>query len=206
MQTTKQMLRGRVAHTHDTGQHTRAFKRAWGNPENVLNVGCGSDQRPGWTNMDLYAPGADVKHDITQFPWPFMDEAFDGVYLSHIIEHLRPVTNGQDTLGLVLQECQRVLKPGGRIYIATPYAGSDTDLGNITHYRRFGPHSFHFLSDDSKSTLVQQFGLKLRVLHSGVARAIKIGSFNTIYHGRKYLGRPLNIGRKEGLFWVLVKP
>ncbi|MDP7163450.1 MAG: methyltransferase domain-containing protein [Phycisphaerae bacterium] len=48
-------------------------------------------------------------------PLPFADETFDYVFSEHMIEHL-----DYDAGRAFLRECFRVLKPGGRIRIATP--------------------------------------------------------------------------------------
>lgn len=45
---------------------------------------------------------------------PFADKSIDNVFLSHVIEHL-------DNPSTVVQEISRVLKSGGKLFIATPY-------------------------------------------------------------------------------------
>lgn len=47
----------------------------------------------------------------------FADELFDAVYASHVVEHVH------DPLGL-LQECLRILKPGGTVVMTTPNLAS----------------------------------------------------------------------------------
>ena len=79
-----------------------------------LHLGCGQNILPGWLNTDLDpAPGA-VFLDITK-PVPFDDAVFDHILCEHLIEHVR------FHQGLrMLSECFRILKPGGKIRIATP--------------------------------------------------------------------------------------
>ena len=48
-------------------------------------------------------------------PLPFADASFDGVYHSHLLEHLP-----RDRALPFLQECRRVLKPGGVLRLAIP--------------------------------------------------------------------------------------
>jgi predicted SAM-dependent methyltransferase len=48
-------------------------------------------------------------------PLPFADSSFDFVFSEHLIEHI-PFPAGC----ALLRECHRVLRPGGRIRIATP--------------------------------------------------------------------------------------
>lgn len=72
-----------------------------------LNVGCGGDIKPGYTNVDFRAlPGVDVVHDLTVFPWPFPDESAEEILLLDVLEHfpyrLTP---------LILMECFRILIP-----------------------------------------------------------------------------------------------
>jgi predicted SAM-dependent methyltransferase len=80
-----------------------------------LHIG-GWETREGWEILDaLPRPGADhvgTCKDLSRFP----DATFQDVYASHVIEHL-------DYLGDIpqaLKEWQRVLAPGGQLYISAP--------------------------------------------------------------------------------------
>jgi SAM-dependent methyltransferase len=82
-----------------------------------LNIGAGPDFRlEGWLNTDRnphHSRGV-AYLDATE-PFPFKDSTFDYVTSEHLIEHL----TYEEGLGM-LGECFRVLKPGGRLRIATP--------------------------------------------------------------------------------------
>lgn len=108
-----------------------------------LQLGSGTHELPGWFNTDLISRSADVHFlDSTQ-QFPFADSIFDYVYSEHHIEHLS-FNEGLFTL----RECFRVLRPGGRIRIATP--SLETLLGLYTptpdeqqrHYLRFIKDAF----------------------------------------------------------------
>ena len=80
-----------------------------------LHLGCGANLHLGWLNTDLQVswPGTVFLDATKTFPLP--DGSMDHVFSEHMIEH---VGHGQ---GLrLLHEAFRVLKPGGRIRIATP--------------------------------------------------------------------------------------
>jgi len=81
----------------------------------MLNVGCGRRFHSAWTNIDLesYAPEV-AQHDITK-GLPFAKDHFDVVYHSHVLEHLHP-RDGEK----LLDECFRVLRPGGVLRIVGP--------------------------------------------------------------------------------------
>lgn len=67
---------------------------------------CGAKQK-----VDIVAPGDDL---------PFLDEAWDYVLSSHVIEHFfDPIK--------ALSEWQRVLKPGGLIFIICPHVARVKD-------------------------------------------------------------------------------
>jgi predicted SAM-dependent methyltransferase len=82
-----------------------------------LHLGTGPDfLLDGWLASDLnphYDRGI-VYLDATQ-PFPFEDRAFEYVFSEHQIEHL---TYPEGLF--MLRECLRVLKPGGKLRLATP--------------------------------------------------------------------------------------
>lgn len=57
-----------------------------------------------------------VEADLEVTPYPLRDSAFDGVVFTEVFEHLRdyPVRS--------LEECSRILKPGGYLFFTTPNA------------------------------------------------------------------------------------
>lgn len=58
----------------------------------------------------------DITWDLEQVPYPLDSESFDAVVMTEVFEHLRdyPVRS--------LEECRRVLKPGGYLLLTTPNA------------------------------------------------------------------------------------
>jgi predicted SAM-dependent methyltransferase len=81
----------------------------------TLNLGCGRHPLPGWLNSD-YHPESDreLYLDVRR-PFPFEPSTFEYVYCEHMIEHLTPAQ-----AAFMLRECVRVLRPGGRLRLATP--------------------------------------------------------------------------------------
>jgi len=81
-----------------------------------LNVGCGTNPKPGWVNIDL-GRGADVAVDV-RGGLPFDDHSCDLIYSEHFLEHL---IYPQESVPF-LRECRRILKADGRIEIGVPDA------------------------------------------------------------------------------------
>jgi len=81
----------------------------------LLNLGCGKRYRPGWTNVDFSSDSKDVLACNLSEGILFTDETFDLVYHSHLIEHFQ-----KSNAPLFMEECYRVLKPGGIVRVATP--------------------------------------------------------------------------------------
>ena len=79
-----------------------------------LHIGCGHNKPAGWLNTDI-TDHADVcfLDATTRFPMP--DNAFDYAFSEHMIEHV-----SYEAGHTMLKECLRVLKPGGKVRIATP--------------------------------------------------------------------------------------
>lgn len=88
----------------------------------ILDVGCGdmylSTQLPqfDWTGIDVnstFNKGKAYTCDIESPPYPFLDDTFDAVLCSEVLEHVfDPV--------VVTKEIRRVLKPGGLYVLSTP--------------------------------------------------------------------------------------
>jgi len=80
-----------------------------------LQIGAGPNALAGWLNAD-FTPRrpSDIFMDATR-PFPLPADSFDFIFSEHMIEHV-PFALGRR----MIAECYRVLKPGGRIRIATP--------------------------------------------------------------------------------------
>ena len=108
-----------------------------------LHLGCGTDIRAGWINVDRRGmPGVDAVADFdacAREPLPFTDDSIDEFLGSHILEHLR------DPLGF-MQELHRIAKPGATAVFRVPYGSSDDADEDPTHVRRFFLHSFYYFS------------------------------------------------------------
>ncbi|CAN5556229.1 hypothetical protein BH09PLA1_BH09PLA1_19000 [soil metagenome] len=72
-----------------------------------LNLGCGTNILSGWENHD-----ADV--DLRQ-PLPWADVSADYILLEHVLEHFNSAAGYS-----ILEECWRVLKPGGVLRVCVP--------------------------------------------------------------------------------------
>lgn len=80
-----------------------------------LHIGCGKHYLNGWLNADLVPAARHVLWLDAKRPFPFSTGIFQFVYSEHLIEHL----SYEEGL-VMLSECFRVLKQGGKIRIATP--------------------------------------------------------------------------------------
>lgn len=104
-----------------------------------LNLGCGNDYDPNYTNIDLYAENVDIRHDIKKLP--YADNSIDEIKASHVIEHF-DFFEGQE----ILKEWYRVLKPNSKIYIETPdFFTSCQEFINATEEERINLYG-HFFS------------------------------------------------------------
>jgi hypothetical protein len=105
---------------------TRYFKAVQGKRGLKLHLGCGTDIRDGWVNVDLslnrlhakplpaYNDTLLINHDL-RLGLPLEDESCKFIYSSHFLEHL------QYQQGLrLLRDCYRALQSGGVFRVALP--------------------------------------------------------------------------------------
>ncbi|MEQ8880789.1 MAG: methyltransferase domain-containing protein, partial [Cyclobacteriaceae bacterium] len=106
-----------------------------------LNVGCGKRFHKDWLNIDVLPADPGVIHcDVTK-GLPLEDNDLDVVYHSHVLEHIPKAK-----VKAFLNECYRVLKPGGIIRIAVP------DLeGIVRNYLKYLDQNLDQSSDESRA-------------------------------------------------------
>jgi len=81
-----------------------------------LNIGCGGDPLPDWINQDWQpGPGVDLVCDARRLGIYVEEGSLDAILISHVLEHfLRSETEQLTAL------FYRMLKPGGKLWIAVP--------------------------------------------------------------------------------------
>ncbi len=84
-------------------------------PVRKLQLGTGTNVLDGWFNTDICPSSSEVFFLDSTRSFSFDDATFDYIFSEHHIEHIT-YSEGLFTL----RECYRVLKPGGKIRIATP--------------------------------------------------------------------------------------
>ena len=96
----------------------------------ILNLGCGDRVIAGAVNHDRFKhrPEVDVVHDLDSRPWPWPDNSFTEIQLISVAEHLRL------TLIETLDECWRLLKPGGNLILKIPIYTAPTVRDDPTHF------------------------------------------------------------------------
>jgi SAM-dependent methyltransferase len=108
-----------------------------------LNLGCGTDIREGWVNLDLaQLPGVDVVHDLRELPLPFEDQQFTEVLARDVLEHV-------DYLP-VLRELHRVLRPAGCLHVSSPHFTSPAVWIDPTHRTAFSIDTFRFFVREAR--------------------------------------------------------
>lgn len=144
---------------------------------NILDFGCGKGEIIGAMrklNSDAKYSGADVsqaaiEYAVKKYPGvdfakiedggklPFPDNHFDFIFSSEVIEHIYDTENA-------FREMSRVLKPGGRMLLTTPYHGFIKNLSLVLfgfdrHFDPTGPH-VRFFSKRSLTRCLNSVGLK----------------------------------------------
>ena len=121
-----------------------------------LDLGAGKNPQPGFTSVDLYAPGVDIKCDLFCPPFRravvdqtrvrrnefgieepvillkdgilWKDNTVDEIHASHFIEHIP-----QQIRWPFFVECWRIMKPDATMRIFVPNWKSERAYGDQTH-------------------------------------------------------------------------
>lgn len=80
-----------------------------------LHIGCGPFVMEGWLNVDINSYRPDIRYLDAGKPYPFPNHSFGYIYSEHLFEHL-----SIEEQTVMLQECYRILKQGGRMRMAMP--------------------------------------------------------------------------------------
>lgn len=111
-----------------------------------LNVGCGRDIKSGWINLDISKDvPADIHMDIRTGVFPLENGSCSDVYISGVLEQI----GDNDQLIHVMNECHRVLKPGGKMVVVVPNAKHAIAHQDPMDVRKFTIPTFqYFLKGD----------------------------------------------------------
>lgn len=117
-----------------------------------INLGAGNDPTPGFVNVDMLdLPGIDVVHNLMDFPYPFEDESAAEIRAIDVLEHLDHYTaDRRPSVIAFIEECHRILKPGGELYIQTPGYDAEFMWQDVTHVRGFHPKSMDLFDPDTE--------------------------------------------------------
>ena len=124
------------------------------------DLACGDRKQEGFLGVEIEkTKSADIVANILEFPWKFAkDNSVDELYTSHFIEHIPMCywNKGNDYTHVIkdansvelfekfIEECHRVLKPGGKLTIVAPYYSSMRAWQDPTHRRAISDATFYY--------------------------------------------------------------
>ena len=73
--------------------------------------------------------------DIEQEAWPWVDDSVDEIVAEHLVEHL-------SDFAAFMNNCHRVLKPGGKLTIVTPHPLSEYFWQDPMHVHGYTTNTF----------------------------------------------------------------
>lgn len=118
-----------------------------------ISLGAGEEleTEPGWVNLDIVdLPGIDVVHNLLEYPWPFEDGSAEFIKAKDVIEHMPShLMDGRNGVIAFIEECHRILKPDGTLWIQTPGWDADFLWIDPTHVRGFDVRSMDFFDPET---------------------------------------------------------
>lgn len=105
-----------------------------------VNFGCGRDRKAGYLNVDSVASvQPDLEWNLDRVPYPLPSDYFEEVLAFDVVEHLESLVG-------FMEECWRILQPGGVIRITTPHFSSANSFRDPTHRRHLSMYSFDYFT------------------------------------------------------------
>ena len=158
-----------------------------------LNIGCGTDIRLGWVNLDSAdISGVDVVHDIEKLPLPFEDNTFDEILCQDVLEHVEYIP--------VLQDLHRILKPDGEITIQVPHFTSRNNFIDPTHKKRFSINTFDFFANGTHRQKYRSYYFKFS-FESLVRREITFELWSPVFFYNHFARWLVNKSRRWQEFY-----
>ena len=106
-----------------------------------LNLACGQNPVEGFKGVDCKKlPGVDHVLDLEKYPWPWRDASVEEIHVSHFVEHLTDMIP-------FMEECWRILIPGGKLTVIGPYYSSMRAWQDPTHKRALSEATFLYFNE-----------------------------------------------------------
>lgn len=106
-----------------------------------IDLGGGLKPAPAHVNLDPIHGTGRWCRQAQDVPWPAQDASCEAVRASHVLEH---IPAGEPRIS-VLNECWRVLRPGGQLEVIVPHFGTWQAHADPTHVSYWVPESFSYL-------------------------------------------------------------
>jgi ubiquinone/menaquinone biosynthesis C-methylase UbiE len=167
----------------------------------LLEVGCGrGDMLKLMQEMGWHVEGVDFDHKAVQNAQKkglrvscgaleaqaYPDNQFDAITMSHLIEHVHDPVQ-------LLNECYRILRPGGRVVIVTPNSDSWGHRKFASSWRGLEPpRHLHIFNHQSLTILSQNVGFRIERSFTTIrnANAQFIASRSLRLSGKHVWGSP----------------
>ncbi|GAB4232711.1 MAG: hypothetical protein Tsb0021_11510 [Chlamydiales bacterium] len=147
----------------------------------ILDVGCGGNKTPGAVGIDRRFSSKlpselqfDIQHDLTHFPWPIEENAYDLIICQHVIEHL------PDTVK-TLEEFYRIVSPNGKIFIETPHYTWFEAYRHFEHCHMFSFQSFDYFLKGNKHYKTNFSYADKRIFFDDFTHLIGVGFLANIF-------------------------
>jgi len=105
-----------------------------------LQLAAGNRPMKGYVNHDLFkhSEHIDIAFDLNEKHWPIEDNSYEEVVAMDVLEHLDSFLNFMDN-------CWRILQPGGRLTVRCAGWTSESCWHDPTHKRPYDARTFDYL-------------------------------------------------------------